>query len=110
VFKLTCTICGTEYEAVYAKRLYCSNACKMRAHRARKAAKAAQSAPARAELVGKLERFAPQTAALARELIGTAGEDCTELIVKLVGQAVREIGAPRATNGAKVKGETMPMS
>jgi hypothetical protein len=109
VFQLTCTVCGAEYKAVYAKRLYCSPRCKMRAHRARKAAEAAKAAPARAELVGKLERFAPQTAALARELIGTAGDDCTELIVKLVGQAVREIGATMATNGTKAKAEGVPM-
>lgn len=107
MFKLTCAVCGAEYEAVYAKRLYCSPRCKMRAHRARKAAQAAEAAPARAELVGKLERFAPQTAALARELIGTAGDDCTELIVKLVGQAVREIAPTVATNG---KREKMPMN
>jgi hypothetical protein len=105
---LKCTVCGKEHEAHYANKLYCSKACKQKAWRAARAARLEAAAPARAELVGKLERFAPQTAALARELIGTAGDDCTELIVRLIGQAVREVGpampgAPVARAGAPTK-------
>jgi len=103
---LKCTVCGREYEAVYSNKLYCSSRCKTAAWRAKKKAAAAEAAPGRAELVAQLARFAPHTGALAREMISIAGDDCTELIVRLVAQAVREIGAtvpaasPVATNGA----------
>lgn len=112
---LKCTVCGREYEAVYSNKLYCSSRCKTAAWRAKKKAERTAAAPARAELVAKLERFAPHTGALARELISEAGTDCTEMIVRLVAQAVREIGATApgagapATNGAKADAEGAPM-
>jgi len=108
--RLTCAECGAEFEGKY--RLYCSSRCKTAAWRAKKKAERAASAPGRAEIVAQLARFAPHTGALARELIDTAGTDCTELIVRLVAQAVREIGAPgpvAATNGAHGEAEGAPM-
>lgn len=95
----TCIVCGAEFQSLHSDRRYCSGRCRTALYRANKRAAASERAPARAQLVDKLAVFAPATAGMARELISTAGDDCTELIVKLIAQAVREVG-PQVIAGA----------
>lgn len=97
-----CVVCGAQFEAQRASRKYCSHKCRTALYRQHKAEAAAARAPARAALVARLDRMgAPKTAAVAREVISEAGEDCTELIVKLIGQAADELGPLLARAKAK---------
>lgn len=87
----TCAQCGAQFDSPYSTRQYCSGRCRTASYRAAKRELAARKGPQRQALVGKLEVLAPKTGELARELLAVAGDDCTELLVRLIGQAVCEI-------------------
>jgi endogenous inhibitor of DNA gyrase (YacG/DUF329 family) len=105
MIKVTCAVCGAEFEGAYINRQYCSARCKSKAWRAKKKAELASQAPRYDALESGLKRALPQAGAKAAELRARAGDECTELIFELVATVLHEMraGAPKA-NG-KAEGE-----
>lgn len=105
MIKVTCTVCGAEFEGAYINRQYCSARCKSKAWRAKKKAELAGQAPRYDALQSGLARALPQAGAKAAELRRRAGDECTELIFELVATVLHEVRA----SATRAKAEGVPM-
>jgi hypothetical protein len=109
MLKVTCAVCGAEFDGAYANRQYCSARCKSKAWRAKKKAERAGQAPRYDALQTGLARALPQSGAKAAELRRRAGDDCTELIFELVATVLHEVRTSSPKSNGANKAEHVPM-